>query len=225
MIPKRELTQKQIEEIQALRGRLPADEVKKRFGIGSSRLYKIWRDETADRVTQKALPSGDHITRAVDRVTAHLPPPAHGGVLPNGEIPTVKDFYNRLEGLEARVEQSTRLLMEVMAQLVHNNELEEERDKLEEEREEETCMDTAQKWAYSSIAAILIWKMVGATWKQCAPAVQEQNCRPKDQEGPLLHGVGHLDVDSCCRTDMEIGRRRGGSPHFPFELFWEHQRA
>ena len=53
MIPKRELTQEQTEEIQALWGRLPADEVKKRFGIGSSRLYKIWRDETA---AQKALP-------------------------------------------------------------------------------------------------------------------------------------------------------------------------
>ena len=35
----------------------------------------------------------------------------------------------------------------------------------------------------------------------------------------------YLDVDSCCRTDMEIGRRRGGPPRFPLELFWEHQRA
>ena len=47
MIPKRELTQEQIEEIQALRGRLSAGEVKKRFGIGSTRLYKIWRDEAS----------------------------------------------------------------------------------------------------------------------------------------------------------------------------------
>ena len=51
------------------------------------------------------------------------------------------------------------------------------------------------------------------------------NCRAEAQEGPLLHGVGHLDVDSCCRTDMEIGCRRGDPPRFPFELFWEHQRA
>ena len=51
------------------------------------------------------------------------------------------------------------------------------------------------------------------------------NYRAEVQEGPPLHGVEHLDVDSCCRTDMEIGRRRGGPPRFPFELFWEHQRA
>ena len=46
MIPKRELSQEQIEEIRALRGRLSADEIKKRFGIGSTRLYKIWRDKS-----------------------------------------------------------------------------------------------------------------------------------------------------------------------------------
>ena len=45
------------------------------------------------------------------------------------------------------------------------------------------------------------------------------------QEGPLLHGVGHLDTDSCCRTDMEIGRRGGGPPRFPYDMFWEHQKA
>ena len=92
--------------------------------------------------------------------------------------------------------------MEVMPQLVHNNELEEERDGLEEEREEEReeleeereketrmdiqkvgqMMETAQKWTYISIAAILVWKIVGATWKQCAPAVQEQTAAPAVQE-------------------------------------------
>ena len=94
MIPKRELTQEQIEEIQALRGRLTADEVKKRFCIGSSRLYKIWRD------AQKALP---------DRVTADLPPPARRGDAPR-------------RNLGAKMEQSRRLLMEVMAQLVRMEE-------------------------------------------------------------------------------------------------------
>ena len=34
-----------------------------------------------------------------------------------------------------------------------------------------------------------------------------------------------MDTDSCCRTDMEIGRRGGGPPRFPYELFWEHQKA
>ena len=71
-----------------------------------------------------------------DRITenADLPQPAHHGVLPHGEIPTIRDFYKRLEGLKAQVEKSTRLLIEVMAQLVHNKELEEEHKELEEER-------------------------------------------------------------------------------------------
>ena len=128
-----------------------------------------------------------------------LPPPAHCGVLPHGEIPTVKDFYNRLEGLEARVEQSTRLLLEVMAQLVHNNELEEERDELEER-------NTRLENSWSNLEAMRAIRT-------------GTNCRAEDQEGPFLHGVGHLDVDSCCRRDMEIGRRRGGPSRFPFELF------
>ena len=113
-----ELIQEQIEEIQALRGQLTEDEVKKRFGIGSSRLYKIWCD------AQKAHP---------DCVTADLPLPARRGDLPLGETPTVENFYKWLEGLETKMEQSTRLLMEVMAQLVR---MEEERSELEEEREE-----------------------------------------------------------------------------------------
>ena len=46
MPPKRELSQGQIEEIRALRGQLSAAEAKKRFGIGSTRLYKIWRDKS-----------------------------------------------------------------------------------------------------------------------------------------------------------------------------------
>ncbi|MEW8689154.1 MAG: hypothetical protein AB2556_25310 [Candidatus Thiodiazotropha sp.] len=53
-------------------------------------------------------------------------------------------------------------------------------DALEEARHEqtETRMDlqkvgqmaeTAQKWIYISLAAILVWKVVGATWKRCTP--------------------------------------------------------
>ena len=91
-----------------------------------------------------------------------------------------------------------------MAQLVHNNELEEERDKreeereeLEEEREEETRMEiqkvgqTVENWTYLSIAAILVWKIVGATCKQRAPtvqektAVQEQTAAPRSKRDPF----------------------------------------
>ena len=44
MPPKRDLTEHQIREIKALHGQLPAAEVRKRFGIGTNRVYKIWQE-------------------------------------------------------------------------------------------------------------------------------------------------------------------------------------
>ena len=170
------------------------DEVKKRFCIGSSRLYKIWRDETADRVKRKALPPADRVTRAADHVTENaLPPPTSLRRRTAASYPTEKSRQSKTSTISRR---ASRLLLEVMAQLVHNTELEEERDELEEEREEdreereeereeEIRMDTAQKWAYISIAAILVWKIVGATWKQCAPSVQEQTAAPRTKRDPF----------------------------------------
>ena len=57
MPPKPELSQGQIEEIQALWGQLSAAEAKKRFDIGSTRLYKIWRDESGVAEQQPADPA------------------------------------------------------------------------------------------------------------------------------------------------------------------------
>ena len=54
------------------------------------------------------------------------------------------------------------------------------------------------------------------------------NYRAEVQEGPLLHGVARpLDIGGFCNVhaDMEIVRRRGCPPRFPFELFWEQQKA
>ena len=152
----------------------------------------MWRDDAPQQPPPLLAPP-------VRRSTQNLLP--YGGVAKQQQAPgpTVEDFYRRLEGLESRAEHSTRLLVEVLAQLARNNELEEERDELEEEREEEaqteTRMDiqkvgqmveTAQKWTYLALAAILVWKVVGATWKQCAPAaehnVQKQTAAPAVQE-------------------------------------------
>ena len=176
-------------EIRALRGRLSAAEAKKRFGIGSTRLYKIWRDDAPQQPPPLLAPP-------VFRCAQNLLP--YGGVA-KAPGPTVEDFYKRLEGLESRAEHSTRLLVEVLAQLARNNTQDAFLDELEEEREEEaqteTRMDiqkvgqmveTAQKWTYLSLAAILVWKVIGATWKQCAPAaehnVQEHAAAPPPQE-------------------------------------------
>ena len=189
MPSKRELSQGQIEEIRALRGRLSAAEAKKRFGIGSKRLYKIWRDDAPQQPPPLLGPP-------VRRSAQNLFP--YGGVA-NVPGPIVQDFYKRLEGLESRAEHSTRLLVEVLAQLARNNTQDAFLNELKEEREEEaqteTRMDiqkvremveTAQKWTFLSLAAILVWKVVGATWKQCAPAaehnVQEHAAAPPPPE-------------------------------------------
>ena len=181
MPPKRELSQGQIEEIGALQGQLSAGEAKKRFGIRSTRLYKIWREESGVAPQQPADPAQNILP--------------YGGVAKQQQAPapTVEDFYRRLEGLESRAERSTRLLVEVLAQLVHNNELEEERDELEEEREEEAQTETRMdiqkvgqmmETIYLSLAAILIWKVVGATWKRYTPEhnVQEHAAAPLPPE-------------------------------------------
>ncbi|MEW8688360.1 MAG: hypothetical protein AB2556_21320, partial [Candidatus Thiodiazotropha sp.] len=123
--------------------------------------------------------------------------------------PTVENFYKRLEGLESQAKQSTRLLVEVLAQLAQCDntqyafldELEDvakelattvsqRADALEEEarhKQRETRMDLqkvgqmvelAQKWTYISIAAIFVWKVIGAAWKRSTPVASlVGNCR------------------------------------------------
>ncbi|MEW8688727.1 MAG: hypothetical protein AB2556_23165, partial [Candidatus Thiodiazotropha sp.] len=113
--------------------------------------------------------------------------------------PTVEDFYKRLEGLESKAEQSTRMLTEVLVEVLASqrdqdvfvNELgdavkeltitgSQRADALKEARDEQTetrmdlqkveqMVEMAQRWAYISLAAILVWKVIGATWKRCMP--------------------------------------------------------
>ena len=125
MIPKQELSQEQTEEIRALQGQLPAAETKKRFGIGSMRLYKIWRDESPQQPTNPPPPES--------RSAQSLLP--YGGVATQQQQAprsTVEDFYERLEGLESNAEHSTRLQEEVLAQLDRNDSHDAFLDKLED---------------------------------------------------------------------------------------------
>ena len=108
--PKRELSQGQIEEIRALRGPSVGSRSKKNFfGIGSTRLYKIWRDECGVVSQQPADPPflapPDPTLRRSDVAKQQQQAPS----------PTVEDFYKKLEGLESQAEHSTRLLVEVLA--------------------------------------------------------------------------------------------------------------
>ncbi|MEW8688741.1 MAG: hypothetical protein AB2556_23235, partial [Candidatus Thiodiazotropha sp.] len=140
MPPKQELSPGQVQEIQALRGRLSANEVKKRFGIESTRLYEILRGKHAAEQQPHSspsepaalslllpLPSSSSEEEEPDptlrRSTQNLLPFGETNVVAaepreHARHPTVEDFYKRLEGLESQAEQSTRMLMEVLVEVL-----------------------------------------------------------------------------------------------------------
>ena len=148
MSPKRELSLDQIQEIRALRDKLPAAEAKKRFGIGSTRLYKIWRDAEPSgplepagpqSLLPAAAPTVEDIYDRLGRLESHAAQatgrplePAQAGPqsLLSSAAPTIEDFYNRLGRLESRAEQATGLLVEVLEQLAQRD------DPLDELQEE-----------------------------------------------------------------------------------------
>ncbi|KAK3796761.1 hypothetical protein RRG08_045768 [Elysia crispata] len=146
MPSKRELSPEQIQEIRSLRGQLPAAEAKKRFGIETTRLYKIWRDGTSpparalDPPLAGALagapagPLAGSLVKASPLATVFAGPPAGPSAkslakLPdvggsrvesqnyNRMGPTAADFLDRLDRLEARVGEASRLLVKALAQL------------------------------------------------------------------------------------------------------------
>ena len=193
MPPKRELSQEQVQEIRSLRGQLPAAEAKKRFGIGTTRLYKIWRS---------CPPRHEVASPVILRAPSLAGPPGAGALASGSRVkPTVVDFYNRLDRLEARVEEASRLLVQALAQLPKDDdsdlleelladEQQEIAEQLRETRHEqaETRMDlqkvgqvveTAQNWAYISIAAVFVWKVVAATWNRCTPPTPRQESQPQ----------------------------------------------
>ena len=207
MSPKRELSLEQIQEIRALRDKLPAAEAKKRFGIGSTRLYKIWRD---------AEPSGP------------LEPAGPQSLLP---APTVEDFYNRLGRLESRAEQATGLLVEVLAVLSElaqhddsdlldelQEEIEETAEEVQETQDEqaETRMDiqemakTTQTWIYISTAVLVAWKVAVHTWNQCTPAL------PGTPVGSDNGGTPPQDEQQSAVVvdDQQQENAKPGNPHY-----------
>ena len=135
--------------------------------------------------------------------SAPLAGPPDAGALASGSRvePTVVDFYNRLDRLEARVEEASRLLVQALAQLPKDDdsdlleelladEQQEIAEQLRETRHEqaETRMDlqkvgqvveTAQNWAYISIAAVFVWKVVAVTWNRFTPPTPRQESQPQ----------------------------------------------
>ncbi|KAK3772396.1 hypothetical protein RRG08_031419 [Elysia crispata] len=207
MPSKRELSPEQVQEIRSLRGQLPAAEAKKRFGIETTRLYKIWQDGDSPLAGPPAGALDPPLAGALTGPLAGTPARVFAGppAGPPAE-PTAADFLDRLDRLEARVEEASRLLVQALAQLPKDDdsdvleellvdEQQEIAEQLRETRHEqaETRMDlqkvgqvveTAQNWAYISIAAVIVWKVVTATWNRCTPRQkpQPQNPQPKEVE-------------------------------------------
>ena len=218
MPSKRELSPEQVQEIRSLRGQLPAAEAKKRSGIGTTRLYKIWRDGDSPLAGPPAgaldppldpplagplagAPAGP-LAGSLVKVSPLAGTPARVFAGPPAE-PTAADFLDRLDRLEARVEEASRLLVQALAQLPKDDdsdvleellvdEQQEIAEQLRETRHEqaETRMDlqkvgqvveTAQNWAYISIAAVIIWRVVTATWNRGTPRQNPQPQKPQPQ--------------------------------------------
>ena len=67
-MPKRkQLSEEELEEIRNLRGQMPAKQIQTKYGIGSPRLYRIWREATQKQedVQKKEEPStsNDQLTK------------------------------------------------------------------------------------------------------------------------------------------------------------------
>ena len=67
-MPKRkQLSEEELEEIRNLRGQMPAKQIQTKYGIGSPRLYRIWREATQKQedVQKKEEPSAsnDQLTK------------------------------------------------------------------------------------------------------------------------------------------------------------------
>ncbi|KAK3776399.1 hypothetical protein RRG08_023752 [Elysia crispata] len=172
MPPKRELSQEQVQEIRSLRGRLPAAEAKKRFGIGTTRLYKIWRSCPPRHEVASPLP-----------VVLRAPPPLAKAPDADGSRvePTVVDFYNHLGRLEAIVEQATNLLVQALAQLPKDDNSDLLEELLADEQQEiaEQLRETHHEQAETRMdlqkvgQVVLVWKVVAATWNRCTPPQQK----------------------------------------------------
>ena len=67
-MPKRkQLSEEELEEIRNLRGQMPAKQIQTKYGIGSPRLYRIWREATQKQEDvqkkEEPSPSNDQLTK------------------------------------------------------------------------------------------------------------------------------------------------------------------
>ena len=143
----KELSQADIAEIVALRGVEPAPVVRKRFGIGTSRLYRIWKNAEA---TGQALvangqaaeaPAADGKGQAANGSAT----PGQTALAPAGaDVVVLLQTLGRVEEQMGRLEKQQALLLE--AQEGHYEDLEELEGTVDQDIEEgANILDTLEE--------------------------------------------------------------------------------
>ena len=96
----KKLTPKEIQEIRSLRGKMSQAEIRKKFGIGTGRLYKLWNSDEENSGQAASTPGASEPTdsavmRALGRIEKKI-----GRLLKAQE-----GHYENVEELEGTVEQ------------------------------------------------------------------------------------------------------------------------
>ena len=115
MPPAKELSQADIAEIVALRGVEPAAVVRKRFGIGTSRLYRIWKNAEANGqapVAQAPAANGQGQGQAPAANGSATPDTGQTTLAPAGADAAVLQALGRIEEQMGRLEKQQSLLLE-----------------------------------------------------------------------------------------------------------------
>ena len=134
MPPTKELSQADIAEIVALRGVEPASIVRKRFGIGTSRLYRIWKN--AEAAGQAPVANGQAAQAPVANGSAT---PGQTALAPAGaDVAVLLQTLGRVEAQMGRLEKQQALLLE--AQEGHYEDLEELEGTVDQAIEEGTSV-------------------------------------------------------------------------------------
>ena len=147
MPPAKELSQADIAEIVALRGVEPAAVVRKRFGIGTSRLYRICKNAEANGqapVAQAPAANGQGQGQAPAANGSATPDTGQTTLAPAGADAAVLQALGRIEEQMGRLEKQQSLLLE--AQEGHYEDVEELEGTVEEIAEAETSiLDTLEE--------------------------------------------------------------------------------
>lgn len=183
MPQKRELSKEQIAEIMGLKGVLPADQVKKRYAIGSSRLYSIWRSAEmekkigtvdSDRKLAVIEAKVDECNRLLGVIYYRL------SELAEDEDEVDSNVEEELEAmLNATKQQNTRL------KHVHGT------------------LEQMQNWSYLVPIGFLIWQLVARTVK----VARRINATLSPKDGDNDGRIGIEPVDASCSGDYNSSER------------------